>query len=67
LKTIAEDIILKIKKNGIPPISVEGLNDGSGWILVDFGSIVVHLFIEEKRRKIKLEEFWKSEIKKIKK
>ncbi|HPG30418.1 MAG TPA: ribosome silencing factor [bacterium] len=67
LKTLAEEISVRIKKSGIHPISIEGIRDDSGWILIDYGSVVVHLFLEEKRKKVKLEEFWKTEIKKIKK
>jgi len=66
LKTLGDEIIYRLKKRGVPALSVEGFYDGSGWILIDFGSIVVHLFDEERRRQIRLEEFWTTELKKIK-
>jgi len=40
-------------------LNVEGDPD-SGWILVDFNSVIVHLFSEDKREYYRLEELWKS-------
>jgi ribosome-associated protein len=33
---------------------------GSGWILLDFGAVVVHLFVAAVRRYYALEELWRS-------
>jgi ribosome-associated protein len=41
------------------PFSVEGTPE-SGWVLMDYGNIVVHLFIEEKRRYYDLETLWQD-------
>jgi ribosome-associated protein len=62
LKTIAESIISSLKKEDIYPISNEGIAEKCDWIVIDYGSIVVHLFEEEMRKKIDLESFWKKEI-----
>jgi ribosome-associated protein len=32
----------------------------SGWVIVDFGSVLVHLFAQEVRDYYKLEELWKE-------
>jgi ribosome-associated protein len=36
---------------------VEG-HPKSGWVLADFGSVIVHAFSPEQRRRYKLEELW---------
>ncbi len=42
---------------------VKGRSEGhasAGWVVVDFGSVVVHLFAPETREFYKLEELWKE-------
>ncbi len=36
---------------------VEGHPEG-GWVLVDFGTVIVHVFSPAQRRRYKLEELW---------
>lgn len=33
---------------------------GSGWVLVDFGSVIVHTFSSDQRQRYKLEELWRE-------
>jgi len=67
LKAIADEIISIAKRNKYEILSVEGRDDlETGWILIDLGNIIVHIFTEEKRRRFNLEEFWKTELKKLK-
>ena len=40
-------------------MNVEGSPD-SGWILVDFNSVIVHLFDAEQRAYYRLEDLWKN-------
>ncbi len=45
-----------------PPLlahNVEGEPD-SGWILVDYNSVIVHLFTEDMRDYYRLEELWRN-------
>jgi len=46
---------LKHKYNFIP--TIEGANT-SGWVLVDCGDIVIHIFHPETRNLLKVEEMW---------
>jgi ribosome-associated protein len=46
-----------MSENGEPPLRTEGYRNG-GWVLLDFGSIVVHLFINEMRKFYDLERLW---------
>lgn len=54
---IGEHIRTEIKKAGIAPLSVEGLKEGH-WVLMDYGSVVLHVFYEPVRRFYDLEGLW---------
>jgi len=45
------------EKTGHNPSSTQGTAD-SGWVLMDYGTVVVHIFHEEQRHYYKLEELW---------
>ena len=42
---------------GLKALHIEG-DDDSGWVLVDFGDVIVHLFTPEQRSFYKLESLW---------
>jgi len=50
---------LKKTDEHLIPLNVEGGSD-SGWVLVDFNSVIVHLFDPEMRAFYRLEELWKN-------
>ena len=50
---------LKKTDEGLLPFNVEGSSD-SGWILVDYNSVIVHLFDPEMRDFYRLEDLWKN-------
>jgi len=60
LNAIIEHIGEETKKQyGIKPWRVEGTSTG-GWGLMDFGDVVVHAFLPEKRAYYNLEELWRE-------
>ncbi|MEM8859754.1 MAG: ribosome silencing factor [Chloroflexota bacterium] len=60
LRAIAEAVREDAKvKGGVGGAKVEG-DYRSGWVLVDFGDLMVHIFSEEKRGYYNLEELWEE-------
>ncbi|MFT5163058.1 MAG: ribosome-associated protein [Alteromonadaceae bacterium] len=57
VQSIGENIALEAKNNGIPPIGVEGKTSGE-WVLVDLGSVIVHVMQESTRDFYELEKLW---------
>lgn len=58
VRTIVEEVELALKADdGEGPISVEGLDDAT-WALLDFGDIVVHVFLTETREYYDLDRLW---------
>ena len=58
VKTIAEEVEARLKVDGdIKPLRVEGLSD-SHWVLLDYGDLVVHVFLDETREFYDLERLW---------
>jgi len=58
VKTIAEEVEARLKADGgIRPLRVEGLGD-SQWVLLDYGDLVVHVFLDETRTYYDLERLW---------
>jgi ribosome-associated protein len=55
VKSIAEELHFRSKHAGNPPHGEEGM-DGGEWCLLDYGSIVVHVFLPQKRAYYNLEE-----------
>ena len=48
---------INLKKNGIKPLSIEGVSKGE-WALIDIGDIIIHIFIESTRKTYALDELW---------
>ncbi len=63
LKAISNFIMRKLKENKIRLLHYEG-KPGTGWILLDYGDVIVHIFSREKRDFYNLEYIW-QEAKKI--
>ncbi|MHB1006367.1 MAG: ribosome silencing factor [Chloroflexota bacterium] len=61
IKALADDIREKLVKEGIRPLHVEGTSD-SGWILMDYGDVVVHIFSQEERSYYGLDRLWREAV-----
>lgn len=57
IKAIADSVEEQLFKAGITPRQIEGYGTAS-WILMDFGSIIVHIFSKEDRLFYDLERIW---------
>ena len=56
-KAIADDITTHLKKEGVRALHQEG-SPASGWILIDYGAVIVHVFGPEQRQYYQLDELW---------
>jgi ribosome-associated protein len=58
IRALAESVRLDAKhKAGIQALGLEGIPE-AGWILIDFGDLVVHVFGPEQRDYYSLEDLW---------
>ncbi|MBA7635799.1 Ribosomal silencing factor RsfS [subsurface metagenome] len=57
IKTIYEEVGHVLKKEGILPLHHEGTVD-SGWLLLDFGGVIIHIFASLEREYYQLDELW---------
>ncbi|MDR1669556.1 MAG: ribosome silencing factor [Oscillospiraceae bacterium] len=57
LKTLAEEVEFVLKKENILPGHIEGRHSGS-WVLLDYGSVVVHLLMKDAREFYSIERLW---------
>jgi len=57
VKAIADDIQKQLKKHSILPLGVEGTPE-SGWVLMDYNSVIIHLFSPAMRDFYRLEKLW---------
>lgn len=57
IKTLTGEVEKVAKDNDEPLPRSEGYRSG-GWVLVDFGSVIVHLFLKDLREFYSLERLW---------
>ena len=60
IKSLADNVVVKAKAAGCPPIGVEGEN-AADWVLVDLGDVVVHVMQPAARSFYDLERLWSGE------
>lgn len=57
IRTIHDDIELTLKKQGVVPHHHEGTLD-SGWLLLDYGDVIMHIFGAAEREYYRLDDLW---------
>ncbi len=56
-KALADDVEYEIKQRlGVDPEHIEGR--ATGWILLDYGTVLVHVFTQDMREYYNLERLW---------
>ncbi len=59
---MAENVVAAVKEQyNVLPQSVEGIDEGR-WVLVDYGSLIVHVFYDFVRQEYSLENLWREGI-----
>ena len=61
VQALARAIVDQLREQGIRPLGVEGLSSGR-WVLVDYASVVVHLFTPQEREYYGLERLWSGAV-----
>src|SRR4029078_5005232 len=59
VQAIADAITGQLKTRGVRPMHIEGYANGE-WILIDYGTFVVHVFTDSSRRFYDLERLWRD-------
>jgi len=59
IKAVYDEITHSLKEEGVLPRRREGTVD-SGWMLLDYGDVIIHIFAPEERLYYKLDELWEQ-------
>lgn len=59
MQAIADEIQDRLKQQKVRPLNIEGYNNAE-WVLMDYGSMIVHIFSETSRRFYDLERLWRD-------
>ena len=56
VRALAEEVEDMLKSAGVQSVGIEGR--ATGWVLLDYGSVVIHVFTPEARDTYGLEHLW---------
>ncbi|MBP3539924.1 MAG: ribosome silencing factor [Oscillospiraceae bacterium] len=57
IKALVDEVDKELSEAGEPPIRREGMRSDI-WVLMDFGSVIVHVFTDDARKFYNLERLW---------
>jgi ribosome-associated protein len=58
VRAITDSIVEACKARGVRPLRIAGYEDGS-WVVLDYGSVIVHIFLPGERSYYDLESLWR--------
>ncbi|MGN0467542.1 MAG: ribosome silencing factor [Acutalibacteraceae bacterium] len=56
VRSLADEVEYELSQMGVEPSHIEG--KATGWILLDYGCVVLHIFTGESREYYNLERLW---------
>ncbi|MFC1872536.1 ribosome silencing factor [Chloroflexota bacterium] len=56
-RAVYDEITQALKQQGVTPHHHEGRPD-SGWLLIDYGDVIIHIFSPHEREYYQMEEMW---------
>ncbi|NLL42355.1 MAG: ribosome silencing factor [Firmicutes bacterium] len=57
VRAIVDSITAALEEAGAELLRYEGRGDNN-WVLLDYGNVVIHVFLEEERRYYNIEKLW---------
>ena len=57
VRSLCDNVEEKLSKEGIEPVRRDGMNE-TKWIVMDYGSVIVHIFHNDEREFYSLEKLW---------
>ena len=62
VRAITDSIVEACKEKGVRPLRTAGYEEGS-WVVLDYASVIVHVFLPGERSYYDLESLWKASAK----
>jgi ribosome-associated protein len=57
LRALGDRIEKALREEGLKPVQVDG-ERGSGWMVFDYGNVIVHAMMKDSRQLFELERLW---------
>ena len=58
VRALADEVDFRLSEKGVEPLHIEGKS--SGWILLDYGSVIIHVFYKADREFYELDHLWQD-------
>lgn len=60
VRAIADKVAEKMRESKVKPVRSSEGHPSSGWVLLDYGDVIFHVMLEDKRQFYDLESLWKT-------